>query len=53
MFPISHLGVIYVKLPIIKIEESRWTHHHLETEEIELIEKIKLPMIIVVQEQKL
>jgi hypothetical protein len=47
------VGVLYVKLPIIKIEKSRWTHHHLETEEIELIEKLKLPMIIVVQKQKL
>lgn len=25
----------------IKIKESKWTHHHLETEEIELLEKLK------------
>jgi adenine-specific DNA-methyltransferase len=25
----------------IKIKESKWTHHHLETEEIELLEHIK------------
>ena len=25
----------------VKIRESKWTHHHLETDEIELLEKIK------------
>jgi adenine-specific DNA-methyltransferase len=25
----------------IKIKESKWTHHHLETEEIELLERLK------------
>jgi adenine-specific DNA-methyltransferase len=25
----------------VKIKESKWTHHHLETEEIELLEKLK------------
>ncbi len=25
----------------IKIRESKWTHHHLETDEIELLEKLK------------
>ena len=25
----------------IKIKESKWTHHHLETEDIELIEKLR------------
>lgn len=25
----------------IKIKESKWTHHHLETDEIELLEKLK------------
>lgn len=25
----------------IKIKDSKWTHHHLETEEIELLEKLK------------
>jgi len=25
----------------IKIKESKWTHHHLDTDEIELLEKIK------------
>ncbi len=25
----------------LKIKESKWTHHHLETEEIELLEKLK------------
>jgi adenine-specific DNA-methyltransferase len=31
----------------IKIKESKWTHHHLETDEIELLEKLKkqLPTI--------
>jgi adenine-specific DNA-methyltransferase len=25
----------------VKIKESKWTHHHLETDEIELLEKLK------------
>ena len=25
----------------VKIKESKWTHHHLDTEEIELLEKLK------------
>jgi adenine-specific DNA-methyltransferase len=31
----------------IKVKESKWTHHHLETDEIELLEKLKsqLPTI--------
>jgi adenine-specific DNA-methyltransferase len=28
----------------IKIKESKWTHHHLETEEIELLEKLKVQL---------
>ncbi len=28
----------------IKIKESKWTHHHLETEEIELLEKLKMQL---------
>jgi adenine-specific DNA-methyltransferase len=28
----------------IRIKESKWTHHHLETNEIELLEKLKLEL---------
>lgn len=31
----------------IKIKESKWTHHHLETEEIDLIEKLREQLLTI------
>ena len=31
----------------VKIKESKWTHHHLETEEIELLERVKDQLLTV------